>query len=462
MTNRFLGRKWHVKPRIFIMLLLLMVIVFTGVFVAFNLFINSYIRANVEEQLNGLVKNSSVPDDRPREHPPEAFYIPDLSGQQRNRIGARGEVIVLDADYEIKAYDERGDKSPDDLQQIASALQKQAVNLSDARYVRINTDEDTYYISAVEDKRASGNFFVFYVNVSGLMHLVGTINLSLAIIMALAMLICFLMANVIAGSITKPVKALSNFAEEMGKGNFKRREFVFQDIEFDELGEAMNQSAEKLEAYDKDQHAFFQNVSHELRTPLQSIRCHAEGVEYGLMDPVQSGATIISETDRLSELVEDLLYISRVDSITSHVELQENDLRDTLSLCAELLRPMADKKGLRFIYEFDERPVLLSYNEKHMYRAFSNLISNALRYAKGSITLSCHSHDGYVAVSIADDGPGISGDDLPHIFERFYKGADGKHGIGLSIVKSVVELHGGEIMVDRDEGTRFTILLPKN
>lgn len=83
MTNRFLGRKWHVKPRIFIMLLLLMVIVFTGVFVAFNLFINSYIRANVEEQLNGLVKNSSVPDDRPREHPPEAFYIPDLSGQQK-------------------------------------------------------------------------------------------------------------------------------------------------------------------------------------------------------------------------------------------------------------------------------------------------------------------------------------------------------------------------------------------
>lgn len=147
--------------------------------------------------------------------------------------------------------------------------------------MRINTDEDTYYISAVEDKRASGNFFVFYVNVSGLMHLVGTINLSLAIIMALAMLICFLMANVIAGSITKPVKALSNFAEEMGKGNFKRREFVFQDIEFDELGEAMNQSAEKLEAYDKDQHAFFQNVSHELRTPLQSIRCHAEGWNMG-------------------------------------------------------------------------------------------------------------------------------------------------------------------------------------
>lgn len=444
------------------MLLLLMAVVFTCVFVAFNLFINSYIRANVEEQLNELVKNNSMPNDRPQDRPPESFYIPDLSGQQKSPIGVRGEVIVLNADYEIKAYDERGDKSLDELQQIASTLEGQSINLSDARYVYVDTAEDVYYISAVEDKRDFGRFFVFYVSVSGLTHLVDTINLSLAIIMALAMLICFLMANVIAGSITKPVKELSDFAEEMGKGNFKRREFIFQDIEFDELGEAMNRSAEKLETYDKDQHAFFQNISHELRTPLQSIRCYAEGVEYGLMDPIMSGSTIISETDRLSELVEDLLYISRVDSITSHVEMRENDLRDTLSLCAELLRPMAEKARLRFAYEFDERPVLLSYNEKHLYRAFSNLISNALRYAKESITLSCHSRPGYAEVSIADDGAGIPHDDLPHIFERFYKGADGKHGIGLSIVKSVVELHGGEIMVDCSEGTRFTIHFPKN
>ncbi|NLC40896.1 MAG: HAMP domain-containing histidine kinase, partial [Clostridiaceae bacterium] len=203
------------------------------------------------------------------------------------------------------------------------------------------------------------------------------------------------------------------------------------------------------------------NTHHELRTPLQSIRCYAEGIEYALMDPRQSAATIISETDRLSELVEDLLYISRVENITSHVEMRENDLRDTLSLCADLLQPMAEKKGLQFEYEFDDQPVLLSYNEKHMYRAFSNLLSNALRYAKGSIILGCHSRAGYAEVSVTDDGPGILLDVLPHIFERFYKGTDGKHGIGLSIVKSVVELHGGEITVESEEKTRFTILLPK-
>ncbi len=463
MADRFLGRKWHIRPRIFMMLLLLLAIVFISVFVAFNLFIRSYIRTNVQAQLDGLVQNFGVRDQRPPDKPPDDPYMPDLSGQQKNPLGPRGEVIILDADYEIKNYEQHGGSGElEELRQMAASLKEQAVPLASARYVFAATDDDAYYVSSVEDARRPGSFFVFYVSVAGIYHLVDTVNLAMAVIVAAAMVICFFMANVIAGSITRPVGALAAFAEEMGRGGFERKPFAFQDLEFDELGEAMNRSAEKLDAYDKDQHAFFQNVSHELRTPLQSIRCYAEGVEVGLMDPGQAGATIIAETDRLSELVEDLLYISRVDSITSHVEMQEGDLRDTLSLCAEHLRPMADKKGLRFVYDFAEEPVLLSYNEKHLYRAFSNLLSNALRYAGRTITLGCHSRGRQVEVSVTDDGPGIAPQDLPHIFERFYKGRDGKHGIGLSIVKSVVELHGGEIAVDCSEGTRFTILFPKH
>ncbi|NLC40487.1 MAG: cell wall metabolism sensor histidine kinase WalK [Clostridiaceae bacterium] len=240
-----------------------MAIIFASVFVAFNLFIKSYIRTNVEEQLNGLVQNIDKLDDRPKDEPPGLPHMPDLSDQKRNKIGAQGEVIVLGSDYEIKAYDERGDKDLDQLSQIALNLKEQSVNLADARYVNVNTDDDSYYVSAVEDRKNPGSYYVFYVSVSGLVNLMSTINISMAVIMALAMLICFFMANVIAGSITKPVKVLSDFAEELGKGNFKRKDFAFQDIEFDDLGGAMNLSAEKLEAYDKDQNAFFQNVSHE-------------------------------------------------------------------------------------------------------------------------------------------------------------------------------------------------------
>lgn len=456
--------KWHVKPRIFLMLLLLLAVVFSSVFVAFNLFVSNYIRSNVETQLNDLVKDFGIPNDAPPDKPKQdGIDLPDLTGQRKNKIGARGEVIILDSGYSIKSYNEFSiNEDLDELTQIASYLKEKNVPLEDARYVFVDTDQGEYYISSVEDTKQPGSYFVFYVSVAGLNHLVDTINLAMAVLVAAAMLICFFVANVVASSITKPVKALSSFAEEIGKGNFQRKALSFQDVEFDELGEVMNQSAEKLDAYDKDQKAFFQNVSHELRTPLQSIRCYAEGVEYGLMDPKKSGATIISETDRLSELVEDLLYISRVDSLTGRVELRENDLRETLALCAESLRPVAGKTGLAIKFEFDHNPVLLSYNEKHMYRAFSNLIANALRYAETTITLRCGRDGDQVAASVIDDGPGVSAEDLPHIFERFYKGRDGKHGIGLAIVKSVVELHGGTITANCDKGTSFTMRFPAN
>lgn len=441
------------------MLLLLLAVVFSSIFIAFNLFIDNYTRLNVETQLDDLVNNFGRNDGRERDKPQSDYFLPNLNGQQRNKIGTQGEVFVVDVGYDIKNYDVKEDI--DELTQISSYLKNKKISLENARAIFVETEQNDYYISSVENPKEPGSFFIFYVRVSGVNNLVNAVNLALAVIVAAAMVICFVIANIIAGSVTKPVKKLSLFAMEIGKGNFTRIEFSFQDIEFDELGEAMNQSAEKLDLYDRDQRAFFQNASHELRTPLMSIRCHAEGVECGLMDPKKSGATIISEVDRLSVLVEDILYISRIDSISNQIDYHENDLRDTLSLCAESLKTVTEKKGLRIVYQFDANPVLFVYNEKHMYRAFINLISNALRYARDTITLRCSQTGEQIEVSVIDDGDGISPDDMPHIFERFYKGRDGKHGIGLAIVKSVIELHNGNIMVDCDQGTRFTIMFQK-
>lgn len=466
MIKKLSRRKWHIKPRVFSMLILLLSVVFASIFISFNLFTYRYIRSNVEMQLDDLTNNFGIGGGNHPNNPPNnmqgELFLPDLSGQRPNRIGARGEVFIIGSDYEVIGFNEFviGEDS-DELKQIAENLKQKDIDLASVKYVRVDTTEGEYYLSCVEDSLRPGNFFVFYVSVAGITNLVDVINLAMAVIVAVAMLICFIIANLIAGSVTKPLKKLSGFADEIGKGYFHKNEFNFTDIEFDELGEAMNQSAEKLDLYDKDQRAFFQNVSHELRTPLQSIRCYAEGVEYGLMDAKKAGATIVAETDRLSELVEDLLYISRVDSITNQVEKHENDLRDTLALCAEAQKLLADRNGIRFEYQFDENPVIFSYNEKHMYRALSNLISNALRYAQTTVTLICRQSGREIAVSVIDDGKGIPPDDIPHIFERFYKGMDGKHGIGLSIVKSVTELHQGKISVNCDRGTCFTITFNK-
>jgi len=460
MNKHFLGRRWQLKPRIFIMLVLLLLVVFASAFVAFNLFINNYIRASVQNQLDNLVQTFGSPQGLQPGNGTDPF-LPDLSRQNKPRFGERGQVLVINSAYEVWTFDkDLSEEEVDELLQMASSLKSKGTDLNEARYLFVKTDNDAYYISSISDALIPDFYFVFYVSVAGINHLVQTVNLALGVVMILGMLVSFIIANTIAGSISAPVKELSGFAEEIGKGNFGQRAFAFQDKEFEELGDAMNLSAERLEAYDKDQRLFFQNVSHELRTPLQSIRSFAEGVELGLMEPKEAGATIVAETDRMSGLVEDLLYISRIDTLNSNLEMEENDLRETLSLCAEHLRPMAEKKEIAIVFDFDQEAVLLNYNEKHLYRTFTNLISNALRYAKSEIKLSCHQCKDGVEVIVSDDGPGISAEDLPHVFERFYKGPDGKHGIGLSIVKSVVELHGGEITINTENGTSFRIFFP--
>ena len=134
------------------------------------------------------------------------------------------------------------------------------------------------------------------------------------------------------------------------------------------------------------------------------------------------------------------------------------DLRDILSLCVSAQRVNAG--NLSFAFDFDETPVLFPMRERDARQLFGNLLSNAIRYAAKTIRLTCRKEPSAVRVSVADDGPGISPEDLPHIFERFYKGAGGKHGIGLSIAQSIAEACHGTITVENDNGAVFRVRFP--
>ena len=454
---KILNRKtgWHIKPRIFFMFLLLLATIFSAVFIAFNTFISNYIGETVKSQLSALTSSFSQHNNELKKQ--EQSDLPDISSQAKSKIGTHAELFVLSSSYEIEKHDESIDKY--ELIQMTEVIKSKEIPLDEINKMYIKTDADDYYISVLKDTKEDHSFFVFFVNVSSIENLVDTINIALSIILIITFVIGFFIANLIASSVTKPVKQLSKFATQIGKGDFTTKEQSFVDIEFNELSSEMNRTAEKLERYDAKQRAFFQNVSHELRTPLMSIKCHAEGIEQSLMDKKQSSKIIISETDRLSELVDDLLYISRIET-EKKPEMQENDLRETLSFCAETLKPIADRKDIQFVFDFDATPVMLYYNEKHITKAFLNLIANALRYANSTITLECKATGETVTTTITDDGRGISKVDLPHIFERFYKGKDGKYGIGLSIVKLVVTLHNGEISVNSDELTSFKMTFP--
>ena len=266
----------------------------------------------------------------------------------------------------------------------------------------------------------------------------------------------------LSNSLTKPIEKLEEFALSIGQGNFVPNDFNFKEKELESLNNALNRSVQQLAIYDNEQKVFFQNVSHELRTPLMSIKCYAEGIMFNVMEPTQACETILKETDKLAELVTDLLYIAKVDNITPAHKKDKIDLTSLIEDSATRQQILAEQKGVSFDFHFSDKPLMFYGTKELISRAVDNLVSNAVRYAKSTISLSCYDTPDSIVINVIDDGDGIEEWAMPHVFERFFKGTKGNTGIGLSIVKSIIDQHNGHIIANNSAqgGAVFTIILP--
>jgi len=226
---------------------------------------------------------------------------------------------------------------------------------------------------------------------------------------------------------------------------------------------------------------FVANVSHELRTPLASIRAMAETLQDGAMHDDEAGprflTTIIREADRLVSLSEDLLELSRAES--KERNRTSFELRALLWDVAARLTAQTERRAIRLTLPPPEPLLFLDADRNEIEQVFFNLFDNAIKYtpAGGSVTVTVtgRADAGQVDITVADTGIGILSQDLPRIFERFWRadrarrfqggdgsGGTGGTGLGLSIVKHIVEAHGGVVRADSElgQGSRFTVTLP--
>jgi two-component system phosphate regulon sensor histidine kinase PhoR len=226
----------------------------------------------------------------------------------------------------------------------------------------------------------------------------------------------------------------------------------------------------RLESLRRD---FVANVSHELRTPIAAIRAAAETLEGGVDDDVMARdflGMISRHADRLHQLVEDLLQLSRI-------EAQKLDLKPTVIDVAELLDHMiglyalsASRHGIHLVAGRYPPGLTVTADRRALEQILSNLVDNAIKYASAgaAVTLSAVAQEGEIALAVADTGTGIAAKHLPRLFERFYRVDRGRArdvggtGLGLSIVKHLTEALGGHVMVESlpGVGSTFTIHLP--
>ena len=209
------------------------------------------------------------------------------------------------------------------------------------------------------------------------------------------------------------------------------------------------------------QQTFFQNASHELKTPLMAIQGYAEGIQAGVMDAGGAAEGILAESDRMTELVDELLDISKIDMGRQPLALSEMDVRELLYDSIRAVEPTVVSSGITIVPDFPEEPVMVSCDDTRLRRAVTNILSNGVRYARSQLRLTCRADRRQVTIRIQDDGDGIAEEDLPHIFDRFYMGKSGKSGIGLALTREIIHLHKGTIRAyNGDTGAVFEISFP--
>ncbi|HUA84297.1 MAG TPA: HAMP domain-containing sensor histidine kinase [Bryobacteraceae bacterium] len=260
----------------------------------------------------------------------------------------------------------------------------------------------------------------------------------------------------------KPVGQIAQAAHAISIENLSERLPVPATAdEIARLSQVLNAMLDRLEAAVKTLSQFVADASHELRTPLAVIRTTAELALRRARSPeVYRGSLqeIAAETERMTQLVEDLLTLARSDTGTVEMPLAPLDVRGVLeSVCAEL-RGLADVRRIRIEASLGQDALLILANGPALHRLFMVLLDNAIKYSRdgGEVHLAAERSDSHIVVTVADSGIGISAADLPHIFQRFYRAdsarGDGGYGLGLSLAESIAKAHGAEIEVYSREG----------
>lgn len=313
-----------------------------------------------------------------------------------------------------------------------------------------------------------GKYLVGYVEIPDTKALLSYTGSLLAVIAGSLALLALAGAWFMADSISRHLRGLCIQARDIGKGCFEPSSARCPIAEIEDLKGELNKMAAELNQTEQRQVTFFQNASHELRTPLMSICGYAQGIQYNVFpDHSQAASVILSETMRMKELVDGILTISRLDSHDIALRAEDVLLADFIEEQLELLRGIGITESVSIecgLMQEDGNRVRADLSL--LSKAFQNVVYNCARFAREKVTVSLAEEEGWSVIYVEDDGPGFREEELPHIFERFYKGEQGNFGIGLSITRTAMEYMGGRAEAGNRlspcHGAWFRLMLPKD
>lgn len=270
-------------------------------------------------------------------------------------------------------------------------------------------------------------------------------------------------------TVIKPIKAVSDAMQQVTRGNFDIHLEVVGNDEISVLQRNFNTMTDGLKQNEEMSKNFASIVSHEYKTPIAAITGYAQLLYNGGLEEEEEKQyikTILEQSKRLSNLSVNMLQLARLDSNTVGMSKEMFSLDEQIRNVIVNMENLWEQKNIEMDINLDKAQVYC--NSQMLYHVWENLLSNAIKFTpeNGKITVTCQVSDNYAVVKVADTGCGISPENIPHIFERFYKSdsevnADG-NGLGLAITQKIIQLSGGKVSVESEagKGSLFTVTLP--
>lgn len=314
------------------------------------------------------------------------------------------------------------------------------------------TQETIIYSSIVTDEKGQTMMVLLNSVISPVNATVTTLRVQLYYITGFMLLFSVILAFVIARRVSKPIEKINDSAKILARGNYDAKFQGSGYKEISELSDTLNYAAGELSKVENLRRELIANISHDLRTPLTLIGGYAEAMR-DLKDEnnPENAQIIVDETKRLTTLVNDMLDISKLQTGMQRLHLSSYNLTSSIKNTIDRMNELVSKEGytIKFVYD---REIAITADENQISQAFYNLLINSINYTGSdkTVTVEQKAADGRVRIEVADSGLGIAEEDLPYIWDRYYK-VDKTHrravtgtGLGLSIVKSIIGLHDGE------------------
>lgn len=462
------GRK-TLKRQLLLIPLLVLPLSFLVILLTFHLSVDRYIRRENDRKMNDTL-------DRFERNFSETMRMPTTYGEDDPKervyhilLDERRQLLFPSRPWHSEAERER-------VEAIRAHYSEHETTMLE-KTTKVRSGKRTYYVRA---RRFFGRYNEFlepdgrekvrrytvlvYVNITSIQEWVEVVNEVLLLLMLGFGTFSLLIMIGLARKTDDSMEQLKTYIRRAGD---RERLEPPEELAYEELNDVAKtvwEMSRRIEEAEDRQKQFFQNASHELRTPLMSIQGYTEGLRSGVMKDTDGALDVIfRESGRMSSLVDEILFLSKMDLEGVASEDETLDIKELLYECTWNIKGVADARGLEIVHELPKEEILFVAAEQRMERALMNLLSNAARYAHTAIKVRCRNDSDHFLIEVEDDGEGISAPDLPHIFERFYKGKGGNSGIGLAITSEVVKKYGGRISVTSEPGkTCFRMEFPRS